>query len=469
MSIDQLNLDMAQFLLDIDPYKEAYKDIKFNYVAIEKDGYLNIYCARLYFRAGKNDTENRLFRSANIKAGECSIPCDLDAFLDQIKSGKIRVQDSELLFPGLPVLNSKYTAYHPEGIQAQTKINVLSLYGIPVANIVKQPQVDWELKSGSTPYNDIADLLVDFKLGPADKGSAKFELVSYRVMGINLESHVDGETAHIIVDLAHDLATDSVRIGYRTTDKGSVTARGSIEGSAIKWSDQGEFLQGVAEVKVPLAASVQCIASYAGVTQHYWWIADPKTSQNVRRASYSAFDLDLETLSTFLSGEPNKGSNKGGDFEWGVSWLLWMHGFSVSHLGQAAKMKDAPDIIAATPQGRFAVVECTTGLLKTDNKLPLLISRTEEVRRKLDASGNNHLSVLAVMITSKSKNDILADLEQAEKLGVLVMTQEDILEMISGTVMVPNADNLFTAAEQRVTEAKTKHMSTVANSNKTEP
>jgi hypothetical protein len=76
-----------------------------------------------------------------------------------------------------------------------------------------------------------------------------------------------------------------------------------------------------------------------------------------------------------------------------VAWLLWMLGFSVAHLN-TRRTRDAADLLVTSPAGHFAVVECTTGLLKAENKLSLLHERAEAVRRSLAVSNRSHLHLL---------------------------------------------------------------------------
>jgi len=131
-----------------------------------------------------------------------------------------------------------------------------------------------------------------------------------------------------------------------------------------------------------------------------------------------------------------------------------MLGFGVAHLGATTRTQDFADIILTTPTGNVAVVECTTGLLRADNKLPDLIHRTAAVRRQLDQSNNRHLRLLPVIVTTLTKEEVKADLEQAEKLGVLVLTKEELDRLVTGTLIPGNAEAMFEAAEQRVRDAQ---------------
>ena len=102
----------------------------------------------------------------------------------------------------------------------------------------------------------------------------------------------------------------------------------------------------------------------------------------------------------------------------------------------------------------MAVLECTTGLLRAENKLPNLIHRTAAVRRQLDQSNNRHLRLLPVIVTTLTKDEVKTDLEQAERLRVLVLTKEDIDQLVAGTLTQTNAETTFEAAEQRVRDAQ---------------
>jgi len=226
-----------------------------------------------------------------------------------------------------------------------------------------------------------------------------------------------------------------------------VVKRASISGAALSWSDTENFQHGEVKMEVRAGAAVHCVACYADQAQHHWWIADPATAQNPFRAVHQAFDSKLEVLHELISKAQSRGANAR-DLEVAVSWLLWMLGFSATHIGAAPKTSDGPDLIAATPLGNFAVIECTTGILKEDNKLPHLVQRAEKVRETLAASGHQHLRVLPILVTTKTRDEVKADLEQAHKLGVLVATREDFSELINRTLVFPDANRLYAQAEE---------------------
>jgi hypothetical protein len=81
--------------------------------------------------------------------------------------------------------------------------------------------------------------------------------------------------------------------------------------------------------------------------------------------------------------------------------------------------------------------------LGSDKKLPDLIANAEKLRRKRDAAGQQHRSILKVLVTSLRAVDIAAEKENAERLGVLVLTRENLVSLIERTVAVPNAERLY--------------------------
>jgi hypothetical protein len=97
------------------------------------------------------------------------------------------------------------------------------------------------------------------------------------------------------------------------------------------------------------------------------------------------------------------------------------------------------------------------GLLKAESKLSVLHERTEAVRRRLADSNSGHVHLLPVIVTSKTKPEISPDLEAAEKLGILVMTRENLEAAIAQrTFSHLNADQIYAEAEQIVSAGLAK-------------
>ena len=101
------------------------------------------------------------------------------------------------------------------------------------------------------------------------------------------------------------------------------------------------------------------------------------------------------------------------------------------------------------------IVECTTGLLKSD-KVAKLVERSEIVRKRLISSGNHHLRVLPVIVTSKPKDEVKADIEEVRNKGVAVVTKENLESALSQTIVLPNAEMIFDSLWQEIQPKQNK-------------
>ncbi|MEO8883214.1 MAG: hypothetical protein ABI377_07385 [Devosia sp.] len=271
-------------------------------------------------------------------------------------------------------------------------------------------------------------------------------------------SIINGENAIIRVRLVDGLRPQEFRLGYRIVLRDGVTTRGSLHGEAFTWSKPENVAYQVGEtaLQVPRAAALQCFAVYSERAFHYWWVGDPKSPHNARRALLQLYDEQLARTSEALMRGPRRGKSK--TLEAAVAYLLWMGGFSPIHLGENGPT-DAPDVIGITPAGNVLVVECTTGGLKADNKLQNLMDRTLELQEQLKASNLGHLRVLAIIATTRPRTEVEIELQDFEKRGILVATQENLQDALARTAAAHDADSVFLQFEQAAADAKRKYTS----------
>jgi hypothetical protein len=96
-------------------------------------------------------------------------------------------------------------------------------------------------------------------------------------------------------------------------------------------------------------------------------------------------------------------------------------------------------------------------LLKEQSKLSLLYARAEAVRKSLKDSNNTFQRVMPVIVSSRTTAEIKADIEAAERLGILVISREGLDEMINRTLLQPNPDQIYNEAEQAISTALAKY------------
>jgi hypothetical protein len=446
---DRKNIDA--FFAAISSRMSGYRGA-FHYVAVRDGDRFVILQARLYLNTGAVPPERRHIETANVRAGILPLAELGDSpqqIVDRLIGGPLRTPDGELYF--LPRNDSHHGAafmpYNPQDVQARERLHLLSLVGSDQNRLLTH-DIDWELRAAATPYDGLQELLIDHQLGTLRTDAAAVEVVAFNVAAVDFSSKVAGTKASPGVLLAHGLDRLKAALSYRVILRQRVMSRGLVRGGDMAWADGPISQRGSAELQIPDGAVVHCAAVYDGHAQHHGWIADPSTSQNPRRAVYEANDAGMNQLRDMLS-RTGRGRDAR-ELETGVAWLLWMLGFNTLHLGGSPRMQDAADLIAVAPAGHFAVVECTTGTLKSDSKMTLVIARAAAVKQRLAASGNSHVRVLPVMVTSLTRDEVLADLEQAEKLGIAVVTKEDLDTAIERTLVFPEADRFFVEAEESV-------------------
>jgi hypothetical protein len=389
--------------------------------------------ARLNFHGAGMGLVPKLFLSGDIVAETFALSdldlCPADVINSALR-GKVVTPQGEFAFAPNEMggYATKFMPLHPEGIAQQSRVGVLQIRGTDQGGHWQNPLLDWSLRSADVPYDNVNELSIDFGM-----------------VAVDLRNNVVGETANIGVFATKDLDRSQITIGYRVLDKGIVAARGTISGATLDWIEEEARDVGRAEIAVPPASLVNCYARYRGITYHSGFIVDPSLAQNPRRVAYERFDPGLLELTDLLTTKDKKRAR---DLEPAVACLLWMLGFSPCYIGGIKVLQEGPDILAMTPEGHIIVVECTVGTLKADSKMPKLLSRAVAVREQFANSGQLHLRVLPVMVTSLTRDEIASETGDAATNGVFVITRDYFEEAINRTLIPPHADQLFVEAEQ---------------------
>lgn len=443
---------VSSFLQSIEAFEEHLVP-SLSYVAFLREGEWQLHRVKLNYNLGNYARDPLQVRTPNIVAGIHTVEggaAGARKIIDDLLAGGLDVGSQRLSFP--PQDGGRYASSHvpllPEGAQRQYRMGLLQVRGSDQSGYTSHAPFDWELRAAETPFDGMGELLTILNIAHLPDPAAVFEAMVFQIAAIDSSSTVDGTTARMGLSIAPGLDFSKASIGYRVISGGNVVARSRIAGLELQWVFEEARKVAWAEIEVPPASVVQAFATYADVTYQHWWFQDPQRSQNPRREAFARIDPGLTTLTSFL-GEQSKQAR---DLEFAVSWLLWMLGFSPAHLGANQKMSDAADILVATPEGHFAVVECTSGVLKSGHKLSLLAERTENVRQALAASNIRHLRVLPLMITTRSTEEVRTELDDARRAGILVITRDDLPELVTRTLLLPDADRLYGEAEGTLRE-----------------
>lgn len=441
------------FLASIQTFESATLP-SLSYLAFRQQGGWQLFRVRLNFNLANYNREPFHIRTESIRAGLLIVEdgaAGAKKLIQSVTDGFLVIEGERMNFP--PQLGGGYSATHvpllPEGAERQCRLSLLQIRGSDQAGYHGHALFDWELRASDTPFDGVAELLATLNIANLPDQTSLFEAMVFQMAVIDGDSRIEGTQATIGLAIAPTLERERASLGYRVLSGGEVVARAQISGCELRWSTEDAREIGWIELTVPPASVVQAFACYAGVAYHHWWLQDPKLSQNPRRAAFAKVDPDLAVLTSFLSGQQKQAR----DLEFAVSWLLWMLGFNPAHLGANQKMSDNVDILVATPLGHFAVVECTTGVLKSGHKLSLLVERAEGLRQALRLSNSQHLRVLPLMVTTLSENEVQAELEDARKAGIVVITRDQIPELAARTLLLPNADRSYSEAEQSLRDS----------------
>ncbi len=330
-------------------------------------------------------------------------------------------------------------------VQGPAKQNLLVTVG-------DNRQLDWEMKAAEVPFDSLNELLGHCGLPTMMQmgESTTLEIVARTPAVVGLNSVINGTEAVIECRVAKALDAGKLRLGYRMFQKDQQIVRDSVTGDSFEWRDDKDLKVAFHRIAIGEASVLQAFLSYDRVALHQWWVTDPKTHLNPWHAIHQIFDQDLELLKKMLL-KPE--TDKPYAFEGAVSTLLTLLGFSVANYGRIPKLQRGPDIIAVTPSGHVAIIECTIGLINENDKLAKLVQRATLIKEKLIEARYGHLQLQAAIVTPLSRDEVAADLPTAGDHGIAVICKLEIENALNQIGLPPNADRMFQDAKKLVPAA----------------
>lgn len=444
--------EIGRFFSSIQDWATLFKRSTFAFLALKDSGKLVLLHAQVTLIGDWGGREEKgLFETDRLLAGNVYLQTaglTPQMLVDGLRAGSFRAFERDFDFPrdAITGVSATFLAFDPDNVGLQRRVPKLILAGRRDAPGVDKLSLDWHLRP--LAYDTVEDLCATYEVGAIDLWRPLVEIRAVPVAGVHANSSVSDGLAHLAIELPADANRTGALLAYRVFSGGKPHSRQSVPGSALTWQMDGVVSVGSTEVEIPKGAAVQCFACYAGVAQHSFWVGDLKYAQNVRRLIFDVVDEGLEVIRDFLF-EEKRPRREARDLEAGVSWLLWMSGFAVLHPG-TKRLEDNVDLIAMTASSRIALVECTTGLLSREGKLPALQHRIAALRKRLTAGGFGHLPVLGVGVTTKSSDEIRADVLEAAKGGILLVTADELRSGLERTLVPQNPDALFDEGLDRV-------------------
>jgi len=170
-------------------------------------------------------------------------------------------------------------------------------------------------------------------------------------------------------------------------------------------------------------AVVQAFLNVGGLAIQQLWIGDPDRRLHIAQPIAESFDENLAVFDAQLFSTRNDQSER---FEWAVGTLLFLLGFKLMPLGKSSPLTDGPDIVAVTPNGNVAVVECTIQLPGNKDKVGKVLQRAARVREQMAKSGFVGGTTLPVVVTRVPREQVGDARAEVMGRGVLVLDKEDL-------------------------------------------
>ena len=444
---------LLRFKHFIAPWIPAYRSISTSYFVSRHGDNADLISARIVLhplapsslQKRTNIEDKRLLAGLHISNADQS---KIDAVIEDADFGQIKVGTKTFRLPADPGssmhkwchLDRQHLTNESTSAPRAPFVQVTGGSRISALNRAFDSDLqDWYLRGLNPAFADFDDLHGTYGLPSQHLAGSQtyFELVAYPPVEISDTSAISNGLARITVRMGKGLEREKLSIAYRIMREDELPTRGICEASQFIWKEASDTHTAIVEFNTEDAALVHCFLRYSGDAVQQCWLSDPTKHVNPRLAAHSAFDEDLGFLRKLLFDFKK---NEAQNFEYGVSLLFHILGFSVSQHGRIPKLQDGPDIIAHTPSGRFVLIECTTSDLNENDKLAKLSRRSETLRSKLDKAGYSRSDILPVLATALRSVQVEKQREDADKKKILVLVREDLEQLLLRAALAPNPD-----------------------------
>ncbi len=312
-------------------------------------------------------------------------------------------------------------------------------------------QLDLELLANSVPYENMADLYLDFGLPQDNAGedaSSTIEIILAPVAEIDVASELKGDTLSLSVNAAPDINRKLVRAGIKAFGR-SALQRFSLTGDKFAWRRDGSLLRASLDIPLPDTPISFVSLSYNGEALHRLFIKDKSRSFNSKLEIQRAVDSNDVFRETFFEQKT--------DFEERINVLLSLLGLNTLFYGQIPLLTDAPDILAMSGQGHLYVVECTTGDINAKGKLQRLYDRSKAIKAALEGSPARPTVVQPIVFTSSPRQETSAHWSVAESLKIALAAREEIAWLLNQIEAPPTDQKLYEGAFALIPNATPQH------------
>ncbi len=173
-----------EFLNKIAPWRDAYERAVVTYVAIRLGGSWVIAYGRVDLAVSwAKPIDDKSFECINVRARRFHIGGpepdwrNWEILLEGISNGVLVTPDGELPLYKEDLDSLTGASWIPVNDQWRRDV-VYHVHTDSRSPLASNPELDWELKSASTPYDGVADLVDDFGLNPQQLQESRIEVLA---------------------------------------------------------------------------------------------------------------------------------------------------------------------------------------------------------------------------------------------------------------------------------------------------
>lgn len=437
--------DMLEFRALIRPHLSRWDGLDLRVLGLKKAGQIENLVTHATFRFAQGEANSGcgvIDISDRLIAIRDWIPqSNVDAFLEQLIDGRIRLKDREISrtkgqMESFDLYKLRKGAPYPDTSVDPPAFQIRSS-GLAFRDLLGgnwSQEVVWELRASSLPYESIADFMEDH-LGfrPVMSGGGFGDMAQTIVsapLGVWLtdDCQVTGGKVEAHVRILGGVPSAQVIVGVVGKGQGRVTFRDSKALPSEEWTsaDQGWVARAAWTNSDTVSATL--LLSVGSELMDFCTIRDQDLdSPNQRVAALNYLDRNLSILPDLLQG---KGKDPAGDFEIAVCLLLHVCGFNAAPYALLARLSDGPDILAFAPNLPVVlVVECTTREIDAGGKLSKLQRRAKELRSVLPETQVWPMIFSPVAQAQIAKTDF--DKARREEIGVVASEDIDALLLLA--------------------------------------
>jgi len=441
--------ELEEFTLLLSKWPKAYTTVNLSYIALKVHEGVRLLSGQVSLETDASHNEKPFrFETDHIVAARLTKSME-DESIDQVvakaaETGEIEIFESNLKIE--PEQSSTRFSLYLDTFKIPFS-PILSVRGISQHGLLTRPgfprHLDRELQAADTPFDSIDELVQYCGLPAFTQGmnNTLLEIVLQPPATVSENSIVADSKAIIKCQISNALDRTKIKLGWSLIVGDNNKERASAFGDSFEWqSEQGQTV-GAHELQLKDAHAVFVFLSYDNILLDRRLLVDPKKTFNSRCAIHQAFDPKTGFLTEMLF---KADGDKATVFEGAVSILMNLLGFSVVHYGNISKLRDGPDIIAATPSGCFAIIECTIGPINQKDKIAKLIRRTHLSRKAVTNACFETSDIQPVVFTQLLREEAIVHFADAAKHGVAVVCREDIENLLKQIELPANADQTFT-------------------------